>query len=106
MRKEPLNPPMEPKLLRTSAKTEKHVFYLFEENANELAITILEFIGLALTGSHHLMRQPKAMIFYGASGANGKSALQQVCEGIMPKGSVGHVLQTVFERTIRRRFNW
>lgn len=63
----------------------------FEENANEFSQTILEFLGLALTGSHHLMRQPKAMIFYGPSGANGKSTLQRVIEGIMPLGSVSHV---------------
>jgi len=63
----------------------------FEENANEFSKTILEFIGLALTGSHHLMRQPKALIFYGASGANGKSTLQEVIEGIMPVGSVSHI---------------
>ena len=70
----------------------------FEENANEFSITILEFIGLALTGSHHLMRQPKALIFYGASGANGKSTLQEVIEGIMPVGSVSHVSPESFSK--------
>ena len=59
--------------------------------ANELKCLVLQIVGVACSGATKLLKEPKAFICYGQSGANGKSEILNLIRAFLPKSSVAAV---------------
>ena len=59
--------------------------------AHELKCLVLQIVGVACSGATKLLKEPKAFICYGQSGANGKSEILNLVRAFLPKSSVAAV---------------
>ena len=63
----------------------------FGESNTEAHRLVLEIIGSAITGINTRLQSPKSFVFYGASAANGKSALQALIRALFPPSAIASV---------------
>ena len=66
--------------------------------SGQFEAAILQIIGVACSGASRLLTEPKAFVFFGQSGANGKSEVLNLVRAFLPQTAVSAISPEDFSK--------